>query len=91
MEYEHVYQWVKTVNLISNRVSCINNLIANPDGSFPCHIVFKRGVYRVLLSGAEFARYRVYDDVSARAALDRVTTLLDGLWLARRGCVAFTT
>lgn len=90
MQYEQVYSWVKASSLVVNRVGCINNVLSSSDGSDACRIVYKRGVYRVLISGVEFCRYRVYDVDSANLALERVSTLFDGLWLARRACLTFT-
>lgn len=90
MNYEQVYAWTKLVGLINNRVSLINWVISSPDGSKPCMVCYRRGSYRVMLGDAEYVRYRVYDLDSADSALERLSALYDGLWLARRCSCSFT-
>lgn len=90
MKYEQLYAWTKLVGVINNRVSLINWLLVAGDGSRPCVVCYRRGRYRVLLGGSEYLSYRVYDVGSAESAVDRLTALYDGLWLARRSSCSFT-
>lgn len=92
MEYEQMFAWSKTYNLIVNKVKLINHMLGGTyDGcsTNPCRLKMRRGRYRVLLGDAEYVSFRVYDVSSADAACECMASLVKGLWLVRRGGFTF--
>lgn len=94
MDYGEVKEWVRTQDVIENRVSIINQVLgACYDGCMenPLLMSYRRGSYVLTVCGAEFARWQIYDMESTGAALDCVQALKRGLWLLKRsGRLSFT-
>lgn len=91
MQYEQVYAWSKSMNILTNKISCVNWLLSSPDGSSVVVLKYKRGSYNVVVGGSVFCRFRVYDVADCDSALARLNALFDGLWAARRAGCSFTT
>lgn len=94
MDYGEVKEWVRTQDVIENRVSIINQVLgARYDGCLdnPLVVRYRRGTYELSVCGAEYASWQVYDMESTSAALDCVQALKRGLWLLKRsGRLTFT-
>lgn len=90
MEYEQVFGWAKTMNLVQNKVNLLNWVLSSPDGSLPVVLKYRRGTYNVYIAGSLYSRFRVYDVSGADSALARLSALFDGLWAARRSGCSFT-
>lgn len=94
MDYATVQDWTNLYELISNRVSVINQVLgARYDGLLtnPLQLHYHRGSYTCKVCGAEFASFRIYDLPSTSYAYDRLQGLNDGIWfLNRSGRLTFT-
>lgn len=87
MTYHDVDLWVRVQDLITNRVSIVNQCLgARYDGvsDNPCVIRYCEGCYLIEIYGCEFVRWQIYDQCSIDAALSRIDAFSDGLWLAMR-------
>ena len=94
MNYHEVSQWVKMLDLVTNRVSVINQMLgARYDGCLenPCRLCYERGSYSCMICGECYASFPNYDMDATSAALSRLSDLNDGLWLLKRsGRLSFT-
>ena len=87
MDYENVCSWTNTFDLITNRISIINQTLgARYDAAMdnPCVLVSKRGNYQVNVCGVCFASFSSYDLLETYDALQRLDALSDGLWYLMR-------
>lgn len=87
MTYEEVDLWVRSQDLIYNRVSIINQCLgARYDTALdnPCVVRHVGSCYIAYLFDCEFARWKIYDQVSTDGALARLEAYSDGLWYTLR-------
>lgn len=94
MNVYEVNAWTRTVEIITNRVNIINQMLGyGVDGSLdnPCQLDMRRGRYLVTYFGVEFASYGVYDQRETDAALLRLDALNDGIWYMLRHGAHITT
>lgn len=71
--------WVRTHNLVMNRVKCINDVTNDL-----CR-VFQRGArYMMTFCGDEVCTWSAYDQSSVASALDVAGAILDTCWNLRR-------
>lgn len=87
MSYDDVCAWTKTFDLITNRISIVNQTLGarydnSPDN--PCSLVSNRGRYEIRLCGVTFDTFAAYDYDAISKALNRVDALADGLWYIMR-------
>lgn len=76
MKYEDVHAWTKTLKLVINRVSIINETT----DSQACKLYYRRGKYHVDVCGCQYVSFKVYDIESIDAAFSRLDSLCDGIW-----------
>ena len=94
MKYHDVSYWVKLLDLVTNRVKVINQMLgARYDGCLenPCRLVHDRGSYSCMICGECYATFTIYDIDATKEALSRISSLNDGIWLLKRsGRLLFT-
>lgn len=87
MDYQSIHIWLKTLNIIKNRVQVINQMLGvryrGMVGS-PCVLRLKNGLYTMYWCGEEFCSWRLYVQSEIESALVRVDALNDCVWLANR-------
>lgn len=85
MDYSEIAAWVKTHNLIMNRVKCVNDVTLDL-----CTVRGRAGRYRVEMCGSVICSWKAYDLRSCDDALVSMNAVLDTCWhLWRLGYASF--